>query len=558
MRRGLTHTPSLFSLDEQDSNDGEDIQWEKPISARQLPSSPNLHSPATNNSLRSRGKAKQKHIGVANPPNTAFPSNYRPSSDAPRYSDVYTQFVKRYRSEPGLDGDPRNDPDSNYFHRGLGQLVDAGDSDDEDSIRFGSTPGGSSYDRYSASREESESEEPRNAQERIRLDWRYCLASVLRGQVLKSEKTRIAVALDSSREQQNNLHLNIWFGLRAKFSGRTEEDERAYIEDRRMRTVDPVIDEIINLRLKDKEREADMALKMISSLLLRLDSVLSLYPSLKMFYTDRGISTDSKFQSRWDTLNTWSNIFSTLRFHVTLLQRWTGSESLDVSKPYTLGDSSASSAPFNGPVVDITFVEKVLKDDSLQKTFERGFLTTVHSFIGTAREAQIDLSSDFAEMNLPTFESELVPLISFPTRLAQACLRVRLDYVQKLKDPELIIIDQVTEDVKISLGLACTLKRQYKAFLVPEPGKWNLPRCVSDDYDTSILEALGVFFKLIHWKLKSGAKGIYFKETDVIESQWATFHDVSMSVPGGSSHVAEQVWLVFSLFVTELVTWNLL
>ena len=33
-----------------------------------------------------------------------------------------------------------------------------------------------------------------------------------------------------------------------------------------------------------------------------------------------------------------------------------------------------------------------------------------------------------------------------------------------------------------------------------------------------------------------------FKETDVIEAQWATFNDVSLTIPGGASLVAEQLW----------------
>ena len=50
------------------------------------------------------------------------------------------------------------------------------------------------------------------------------------------------------------------------------------------------------------------------------------------------------------------------------------------------------------------------------------------------------------------------------------------------------------------------------------------------------------FFRLLHWKLKSGAKGIYFKETDVLEGQWATFNDVASTAAGGSCVVAEQLW----------------
>ncbi|KAI6005121.1 hypothetical protein F5J12DRAFT_834848 [Pisolithus orientalis] len=541
MRRGLSHTPSLFALEEQDSNDGEDVQWDKPISARAHSSPPNMHSSSTPNSLRSRGKIRQKNAPGFASSTSVSSYSYNSPSNAPRYSDVYSQFVKRYRSEPGLDGDPRNDPDSNYFYRGLGQLVDAGDSDDEDIGRPGLMTGGGGYSTYT---QESEPEEPRNAQERMRLDWRYCLASVLRGHVLKSEKTRIAGALDPSKEQQNSLHLSIWLGLRAKFNGRSEADERKYLEERRMRTVDPVLEEIINFRLEDEEREPSLALKRVNALLLRLDAAQSLYPTFKSFYSDKTAAADPKFQARCETLYTWSHVVMSLRRHITLLQRWTGSESLDVANPSIATDTQSSSPPCvypGGLAVETTFVERVLKEDSLQKTFEKGFLTTVHAFITAARQEQVRLSPLFAEMNLPTFESELVPLISFPTKLAQACLRVRLGYVQKLKDPEVIIIDQVAEDMKISLGLACTLKRQYEAFLAPDPGKWNLPRCISDDYDTTILEALTIFFRLIHWKLKSGVKGIYFKETDVIESQWATFNDVSMTVAGGSSLVAEQV-----------------
>ncbi|EGO02713.1 hypothetical protein SERLA73DRAFT_102617 [Serpula lacrymans var. lacrymans S7.3] len=396
---------------------------------------------------------------------------------------------------------------------------------------------------------ESEPINPETLEDRQRLEWQTMLASVLDGDVLKSEKTRIAVALESSTEEQNNIRLNIWLGIRAKFSGRAEEEERKWLEERRLRTVESVIEEINIFQISEEEHDTTSALKRVNAVLLRLDAAQSLYPSLKAFYIDKPAAMDSSFQARCDTLYTWSTVLWSLKRQIALLRRWTGSENLDVTQPNTNPEipigahSQRNSRNGSADLADgTTFVERVLKEDSIQKTFEKGFLTTVHAFIGAARDAQVNLSSLFTEMNLPNFEHELVPLISFPTKLAQACLRVRLDYVQKLKDPEVLIIDQVTEDVKISLGLACTLKRQYEAFLAPDPGgKWNLPRCISEDYDSTILEALSVFFRLIHWKLKSGVKGIYFKETDVLEAQWATFNDVSMTVVGGSSLVAEQL-----------------
>lgn len=551
VRRGMSHQPSLFSLEEQDSNDGEEPDWEPPPISRPHTSAPSLLSSSINTSVRSRGKGRQSRgtFSSGSASNT-ISTNYNPPHNHPKYSDIYSQFVKRYRSEPGLDDDPRNDPDSNYFQRGLGQLIDAGDSDDEDLNRSGLI-GGDAFDRFSALMLESDPIEPSTVEDRQRLEWQTMLASVLDGDVLRSEKTRIAVALESSSEEHNNTHLNIWLGLHAKLAGRKEAEERRHIEEKRMRTVDPIIEEINTFKLRDDEREPTTALQRVNSLLCRLEAAQSLYPTFKAFCADKAAASEKNFQSRCNTLNTWSTVLMSLRRQIALLQRWTGSESLDVTKPIASIDvyprlqanGSSKQTPDSS-----TFIERILKEDSIQKTFEKGFLTTVHAFIGTARDAQVNQSSFFEEMNLPTFETELVPLISFPTKLAQACLRVRLDYVQKLKDPEVLIIDQVTEDVKISLGLACTLKRQYEAFLAPDPGgKWNLPRCISEDYDTTILEALSIFFRLIHWKLKSGVKGIYFKETDVIDSQWATFNDVSMTVVGASAVVAEQVWCVLQL-----------
>ena len=528
--------------DEDDYDDEEEENaWGVvgPLAYSQPPHIPNgINSSRSVRSMRSRPSAPQ-------PVQT-------PSASGPtQYSELYSQFVRRYRStglgERSEADDPRNDPDSHYFERGLGQLNDAGDnSDDEDSGRGALNGTGEGIDRLSALILESEPIQPASQQEKERLEWQALLASVLSGDVLKSEKTRIAVALKSQGDEQTNFHLNLWLGIRAKFYGRSIEEEKRKLEERRLRTVDGVINEVLNFRVSDAAAEgrdaALAAFSEVTTILRRLEVVQSLYPSLKAFYVDKPIAAEGAFQSRCDTLNTWYTVHTTLKHHFRLLRRWTGSDTLDVSQPYT--SSEIPIGPASAEVADGTsFVERLLKEEVMQLTFEKGFLVTVHAFLGATRDAQVNLSSLFKEMNLPTFEKDLVPLISFPTKLAQAGLRLRLDYVQKLKDPDVLIIDQMSEDLKLSIGLACTLKRQYEAILEPDPGgNWNLPQCISEDYDATILESLVNFFKLIHWKLKSGAKGLLFKETDVLEAQWGTFNDVSVTAAGGSCLVAEQLW----------------
>jgi len=553
------HNQTLFPLEEQLHNEpDEEEEDEEAWESRTYPSSPPVTTNLNINTSRTTRSNKLRSSTLYGPqaPN---------SGTASQYSKLYSQFVRRYRST-GLGDttepdDPRNDPDSHYFQRGLGQLNDAGDnSDDEDDAARGSftVDSGEGIDRMSTLMQEADPTEPASSpQQKERLEWQALLASVLSGDVLKSEKTRIAVALNSMGDEQTNTHLNFWLAIRAKFHGRSVEEERRKLEERRLRTVDGVIEEILNFRVSEPDLGdvTAAALTQVTTVLQRLDVVQSLYPSLKAFYLDKPRATQGAFQARADTLNTWFTVLTTLKHHFALLRRWTGSDTLDVNQPFTsnevpLASSVASRLAMNTTsgqeVADGTsFVERLLKEESMQLTFEKGFLVTVHAFLGAARDAQVNLSSLFKEMNLPTFENELVPLISFPTKLAQAGLRLRLDYVQKLKEPDILIIDQMTEDLKLSIGLACTLKRQYQAILAPDPGgNWNLPQCISEDYDSTILEALINFFKLLHLQLKSGAKGILFKETDVLEAQWATFNDVSVSAPGGSCVVAEQLWYV--------------
>lgn len=553
------HNQTLFPLEEQlhnepDEEEEDDEAWDT-VGSRAYSSPPPVATSLNINISRTARFNKSRSSTLYGPQAL----NAGPS----QYSKLYSQFVRRYRST-GLGDitepdDPRNDPDSHYFQRGLGQLNDAGDnSDDEDDAARVSFAAGSGegIDRMSTLMQESDPTEPASSpQQKERLEWQALLASVLSGDVLKSEKTRIAVALNSMGDEQTNTHLNFWLAIRAKFHGRSVEEERRKLEERRIRTVDGVIEEILNFRVSEPDRGdvTAAALAQVTTVLQRLDVVQSLYPSLKAFYIDKPRATQGPFQARADTLNTWFTILTTLKHHFALLRRWTGSDTLDVNQPFTsnevpIASSVASRLAMNSTsgqeIADGTsFVERLLKEESMQLTFEKGFLVTVHAFLGAARDAQVNLSSSFKEMNLPTFENELVPLISFPTKLAQAGLRLRLDYVQKLKEPDILIIDQMTEDLKLSIGLACTLKRQYQAILAPDPGgNWNLPQCISEDYDSTILEALINFFKLLHLQLKSGAKGILFKETDVLEAQWATFNDVSVSAPGGSCLVAEQLW----------------
>lgn len=102
------------------------------------------------------------------------------------------------------------------------------------------------------------------------------------------------------------------------------------------------------------------------------------------------------------------------------------------------------------------------------------------------------------------------------------------------------------DDLRLNLGLACTMKQKYDNYLEPDfEGYWDLPQCISMDYNSTIFDALEIYFGLIRWKLNSDHMSVHLDETDILEAQWTAFNSMDLHVvPSGSTFVAEQIWYV--------------
>jgi len=540
MRRGTSHQdPTLYTHDEAAEEEGEHViesvrYTRAPSHALSYESSSHFTIPApysTSGTSLSSGPSGAR--GQAIP------------------TAIFSQFVHRYRRDAANEEASREDPDAHYFHRGLGQLVDpSADSDDDRADEFADTA--------PVVIEDNDESVPADKR-RERLEWHSMLQSVMDGDVLRSEKNRVLVLMDHSEQARHERQLALWTGLRAKLSGRKEDAERKMIEECRMRFVDPLISEILNFSIpkppKDAEGDDDQMsdadvespLPVVYNLLLRWEGVVALYPTSRALQVDKPACAQEDFESRLAALTTWWNLSTMLSHQLVTLQKWTSSETLDVYAPAPVRERQilARASSTNGRQQQEhseTFVDVILKEDTLKRRFEKGALPAIHSFITTARGALIEHASLFEVMGLPAFDRQLGLLASFPLRLMQASLRIQIKNVQ-MRDPDIMAIDQLTEDLKFGLGLSCTLKREYLSTTEPDPnGHWKLPPILPDDYDNNVLEALRCLFKLIYLKLKSGEKSIYFKETDIIESHWPHFDLVSETITDGSSFVAEQLW----------------
>jgi mitogen-activated protein kinase kinase kinase len=410
------------------------------------------------------------------------------------------------------------------------------------------------------------------------------LNNVLQGDVLKSEKTRINTSLVHQGEDQTSikkwLHHNIWLRVRSFVRNRDVEQEQRYLEEVRAH-IPPILEEVKLFKVKSdvEQRDANESRDPLSveaqvgNLLRKIEWCESLYPSTKALGLDHPLYAEPDVSASLDALRSWQSITKRLEVQIGIIQKWTGSTDLEVTQPNEgldneespLNTSSSLGSPdeegnlslsmVNGlkkvrQLIDTSsFLDRILKEGGLQEVFNKKTLLNLNDLVKSAKETMIANSHYFATMNLPTgFTDNLVALVNFPPTLMQEALRLRLESVKSLKDPPMILIDQLTDDFRTGLILACKTKRQFLEIAQPDPTTgWGLavqPEAKSD-FDRVLVDSLRFFFKLLNWKLKNPNKAIAFKETEIVESEWMFLSGVSEEIVNGDLLVGQHFRFVF-------------
>ncbi|KAG8690686.1 Suppressor of Sensor Kinase (SLN1) [Ceratobasidium sp. 423] len=562
MRAGTSrrHMPTLQHIPDE-LEDADDEKDPSQIWERETPyPPPNLrHNSYTNmpstSSPSGRFKLRSPNSYASSSSMVSSSSGLRAPRPTQTAASAYTQFTKKYREK--VADDDLYDPNQ-LFQRGLGQLIDQGDSDDDD-LATNANSAFSTVDVELLA--DSDGQEPTPA-ERERLEWQTMLMSVLDSEVLRSETTRIGRALEPNVGERSIRNINIWLGVRAKLRGHTEAQESERLNDKQLRLVDPVLEEVLAFKLGGEDGapvSSTEAIRVINPLLKRLETAQSLYPSLAAMQTAKPVCAEPEFKARTETLIQWSNMFNMLSSAIGMLRRWTGSDTLDVTVPTTAGSvplrpqHDGRSSAVEKPEAT-SFVERILKEDTLQISFEKGSLQTLSSCIQRAKEMHITNGKYLHELGLPKLQDELEMIISFPTRLVKETIKVRLELSQTVVDPNLLQLEQMMDNYTVSIGLACTLKREYEALAAPDPDRWwDVSSGIDEEYDKVILDAMRNFFRLMNKKLKSGVKGMNFKETEFLEGHWKMFDEVASSIDSGSLVVAERLCSSTNRFMNRVV-----
>ncbi|KAG0154937.1 hypothetical protein PDIDSM_510 [Penicillium digitatum] len=374
-------------------------------------------------------------------------------------------------------------------------------------------------------------EELKHPKNQERLEWHSMLASVLKGDVVKQEKQRLIGSAESKRSAAQSYAL--WIGVRARTCGRSIPLQRKLIEDARSRLA-PMIEDIIGFQIKGETEIGKPPKQQVEDIVEKVERCEILYSSHKEMEVANPRVASEEFTSSRAAIFAWHNITALINTELAVLQSWVGNEALDFSQPRV---KSAMDDLSDGS----SFLDRIMKEDGLKTLQDKdGMLLRILVVIQKAKSTLIENSEAFAARHLPPYIEELLTLINFPSRLIQEIIRVRLSYAKNMKDPTQqapILIDQMISQFQILMKVAVDIKFRYLEVSRPEPG-WDLPPCVDENFDNSVLDAMKYYFRLLNWKLNANKNT--FKEAEILEQEWGFSYDIGCRLDGGDIEVAEQ------------------
>lgn len=359
---------------------------------------------------------------------------------------------------------------------------------------------------------------------RERIDWQSMLQSVLAGDVFNTEQRRLKepqYAIQPAVKQQ------IWLGIRSILRNRPVGDEKRFVEEARNQA-DGFLQEV--LTFKSDPSSSQSSLEQVVDVLRKVDIVESMYPTLAA--VDKPVYKSPKFHKCLEALNAYASIMKKMKIQIKILRNWTGSETLEVTR---YKDAAGN---------EVSFVDRLLKEDGLQRAFEKSTLGALHQAMTQIRETMIENAVNFARMGLVPTMSDIQLLIRFPTTLMQECLRLRLEYANRVTVPTLLIVDQMVGDFKTSLELACKIMNEYRILEKSEDG-WYLESCIGEEFEKVLKSSLRFYFKLLSWKVEyEGQNKIY--SSSVLEDEWDNLSKLGQQIDGIGLDTAEQLCFLIS------------
>ncbi|KAJ2256667.1 Suppressor of Sensor Kinase (SLN1) [Coemansia sp. RSA 455] len=383
-------------------------------------------------------------------------------------------------------------------------------------------------------------------------------------------------------QQFKNIHTELWLECRAVIRGRTLQQEKQTLESLRALHTDTTLRAVMDFSAERvvvsaaalvspatggggdgdalRAEFSTQCLIQLQKLLRRVDYVEGLYPTLRALSEAKPIYASKPFQEKLAAIISWTNISVRLGLLHSMIQRWTGSRELSLYSTDSLGLYASTTAGITkggggseqGTATEnmhsvrslssrgyqhTPFVERLLKENGMKMIFEQKILTELEKVVQSARRDLIENTSLLGEMGLPVINGHMQELLRFPPRLLQTCLLIRLQSAENLNNPAMVQVDQLLDDIRDSLSVACRVKRSFNSLTGATDG-WNPGVQLDPEYDRTLRRCLQTYFRLLHRKLNISSEVGGVKAFEILENQWPFLLEVVRDIEGGQHELA--------------------
>jgi mitogen-activated protein kinase kinase kinase len=361
---------------------------------------------------------------------------------------------------------------------------------------------------------------PREHKERVH--WRTLLNSVLKSDIYKTEKRRLSTTIQLDCERMYKM----WIEIRAVLSGKNRATQELYLEQARAQ-INPVLEEVMNFEVQPEGEVSPF--NQVTHILNKVDIVESFYPSTKMLKEKKVIYASPSFQYNLDVLTSWWKLTKSLKTHLEIVKSWTGSATQGNTEEGSSGSSNA-------------FRDRVLKETDLSKMFKNSIIVSLSPLLLKAKQLVLEHREALQKMKLPLYVEDFQQLKSFPIKLLCEYLKLRILYVDMLKEANAFVFEETLDEVRVILSFAATFKKDYQNLKLDLPGQESTDE-IEEEYEALLLESLNVYLKLISFKISASTKA-RLDSTDYLMNEWNALRKQYYVAEGGHSVAGTHIWYV--------------
>lgn len=368
-----------------------------------------------------------------------------------------------------------------------------------------------------------------------RINWQTMLSNVLKGDIVLSEKNKLAEQVRTPA-MKTQLSDDIWYELKAWMNGKSKDDIIKSVKILRDSS-DELFDEILAFRIDDEHNadlhHVEMALLDITD---RYYRTIDYWPNMKQMKRDKPITKSSEFVDRLTVFNGWLNIKRYSDIRMRQLKEWVGNEDLDVVRQATT--PSVSSNPSLYSHSTRSFAELVMKEKDIEDIFEKKIFSPLAPWIAKAKALLLQYDDTLESLNIQIDGGVLNQLLLFPMKLVKEIIIIRLSYAKRLKNPTMMIIDQMIEDLSSYIRLSVQLKCAIMEYSRGSPMK------IEQDpkFDNTVLDAISYLFTLLHYKVLDTSKTSFraFRGPEILLKYWEELKNVGQYIDNSGKLIANE------------------